>query len=113
MSEIMNVPEIFGSDVFNEATMKRCLPEKVFHAWKTCVSTGSQLPLDVANEIAEAMKVWAISKGATHYTHWFQPMTGITAEKHDSFISPTGERAGHHGKARRRRSPDHGGNAAV
>ena len=91
MSEILNVPEIFGSDVFNEATMKTCLPDKVFHAWKTCVSTGSQLPLDVANEIAEAMKVWAISKGATHYTHWFQPMTGITAEKHDSFISPTGD----------------------
>ena len=91
MSEILNVPEIFGSDVFNEATMQRCLPEAVFHAWKTCVSTGSQLPLDVANEIAEAMKTWAISKGATHYTHWFQPMTGITAEKHDSFITPTGD----------------------
>ena len=91
MSDIINVPEIFGSDVFNEATMKQCLPEKVFNAWKNCVSTGSQLPLDVANEIAEAMKVWAISKGATHYTHWFQPMTGITAEKHDSFISPTGD----------------------
>ena len=91
MNEILNVPEIFGSDVFNEATMKTCLPEKIFHAWKTCVSNGSQLPLDVANEIAEAMKVWAISKGATHYTHWFQPMTGITAEKHDSFISPTGD----------------------
>ena len=91
MNEILNVPEIFGSDVFNEATMRLCLPEPVFHAWKTCVSTGSQLPLDVANEIAEAMKVWAISKGATHYTHWFQPMTGITAEKHDSFITPTGD----------------------
>ena len=91
MSEILNVPEIFGSDVFNEATMKQRLPEQVFHAWKTCVSTGSQLPLDVANEIAEAMKIWAISKGATHYTHWFQPMTGITAEKHDSFITPTGD----------------------
>ena len=52
---------------------------------------GSQLPLDAANEIAEAMKDWAIEKGATHYTHWFQPMTGITAEKHDSFISPTGD----------------------
>ena len=91
MNEILNVPEIFGSDVFNEATMKQRLPEQVFHAWKTCVSTGSQLPLDVANEIAEAMKIWAISKGATHYTHWFQPMTGITAEKHDSFITPTGD----------------------
>ena len=91
MSENLNVPEIFGSDVFNEATMKQRLPEHIYNAWKTCIETGSQLPLDVANEIAEAMKIWAIEKGATHYTHWFQPMTGITAEKHDSFISPTGD----------------------
>ena len=91
MSEITNVPELFGCDVFNEATMKMRLPEKVYHAWKNCIATGSQLSLDVANEIAEAMKVWATEKGATHYTHWFQPMTGITAEKHDSFISPTGD----------------------
>ena len=91
MSEHLNVPEIFGSDVFNEATMQTRLPEPVYNAWKNCIATGSQLPLDVANEIAEAMKVWAIEKGATHYTHWFQPMTGITAEKHDSFISPTGD----------------------
>lgn len=91
MSDILNVPEIFGSDVFNEATMKQRLPSDVYLAWKHCVTTGSQLPLDVANEIAEAMKMWAIQKGATHYTHWFQPMTGITAEKHDSFISPTGD----------------------
>ena len=91
MSEHLNVPEIFGSDVFNEATMQQCLPAHIYMAWKNCIDTGSQLPLDVANEIAEAMKVWAIEKGATHYTHWFQPMTGITAEKHDSFISPTGD----------------------
>jgi len=91
MSEILNVPEIFGSDVFNEATMKQRLPSDVYLAWKHCVTTGSQLPLDVANEIAEAMKLWATQKGATHYTHWFQPMTGITAEKHDSFITPTGD----------------------
>ena len=91
MSEILNVPEIFGSDVFNEATMKQRLPETIYDAWKTCIATGSQLPLDVANEIAEGMKNWATEKGATHYTHWFQPMTGITAEKHDSFISPTGD----------------------
>ena len=89
MSEILNVPELFGSDVFNEATMRERLPQAAFHAWKHCVTTGSQLPLDVANDIAEAMKIWALEKGATHYTHWFQPMTGITAEKHDSFISPT------------------------
>ena len=91
MDNVLNVPAVFGCDVFNEATMKERLPEKVFPAWKYCVTTGSQLPLDVANEIAEAMKLWAIEKGATHYTHWFQPMTGITAEKHDSFISPTGD----------------------
>jgi len=91
MDNILNIPEVFGCDVFNEATMKERLPEEVFSAWKYCVTTGSQLPLDVANEIAEAMKLWAIEKGATHYTHWFQPMTGITAEKHDSFISPTGD----------------------
>ena len=91
MSEILNVPELFGSDVFNEATMKQRLPEHVYQAWKNCVTIGSPLQLDVADEIAEAMKLWAIEKGATHYTHWFQPMTGITAEKHDSFISPTGD----------------------
>ena len=91
MSEILNVPELFGSDVFNEATMRQRLPVEVFTVWKDCVSAGSQLPLNAANEIAEAMKNWAIEKGATHYTHWFQPMTGITAEKHDSFIAPTGD----------------------
>ncbi|MBQ9839169.1 MAG: glutamine synthetase III [Oscillospiraceae bacterium] len=91
MSEFLNVPEIFGSDVFNEATMKQRLTDSVYAAWKGCISTGSPLPLNVANEIAEAMKIWAIEKGATHYTHWFQPMTGITAEKHDSFIAPTGD----------------------
>jgi len=91
MSEILNVPEIFGSDVFNEATMRERLPETVFNAWKTCIATGSQLSLETANAIAEGMKQWALEKGATHYTHWFQPMTGITAEKHDSFISPTGD----------------------
>ena len=91
MGDFLNVPAIFGSDVFNEATMQQRLPESVYNAWKTCVTTGSQLPLDVANEIAEGMKLWAIEKGATHYTHWFQPMTGITAEKHDSFMSPPGD----------------------
>ena len=91
MAETMSVPEIFGSDVFNEAVMKQRLPVEVYRAWENCIRTGSTLPLDVANEIAEAMKIWALEKGATHYTHWFQPMTGITAEKHDSFISPTGD----------------------
>ena len=91
MNEHLNVPEIFGTDVFNEATMKQRLTADVYHAWKYCIDTGTALPLDVANPIAETMKNWAIEKGATHYTHWFQPMTGITAEKHDSFISPTGD----------------------
>ena len=91
MSDILNVPEIFGSDVFNETTMRQRLPAHIFDAWKSCIATGSQLTLEAANEIAEAMKIWALEKGATHYTHWFQPMTGITAEKHDSFIAPTGD----------------------
>ena len=91
MSAVINVPEIFGSDVFNEATMKQRLSAQVYNAWRTCIDTGSELQLETANAIAEAMKDWATEKGATHYTHWFQPMTGITAEKHDSFISPTGD----------------------
>ncbi len=82
------IPEIFGCDVFNEAAMQSHLEASVYNAWKNCIDTGSPLPLDVANPIAEAMKNWATEKGATHYTHWFQPMTGITAEKHDSFITP-------------------------
>ncbi len=89
MSQILNVPEIFGIDVFNEVAMKKRLRPEIFSSWKRCIENNTQLELDVANEIAEAMKNWAIEKGATHYTHWFQPMTGITAEKHDSFISPT------------------------
>jgi glutamine synthetase len=91
MGPVLNVPAIFGSDVFNESTMRQRLAPNVFRAWKTCIETGSSLPLDIANDIAEAMKIWATEKGATHYTHWFQPMTGITAEKHDSFISPSGD----------------------
>ena len=91
MSDFVHIPDIFGSDSFNESTMKSCLSEAIYSAWKQCIQNGTPLPLDVANEIAEAMKNWAIKKGATHYTHWFQPMTGITAEKHDSFITPTGE----------------------
>ena len=89
MTETINVPAIFGSDVFSESTMKQRLEPEIFCAWKRCIETGTALELNVANAIAEAMKNWAIEKGATHYTHWFQPMTGFTAEKHDSFISPT------------------------
>ena len=91
MEHITNLPEIFGSDVFNEARMKRRLAPEVFNGWKHCIETGTPLDIGVADEIAEAMKNWAISRGVTHYTHWFQPMTGITAEKHDSFIEPAGE----------------------
>ena len=91
MDHIINVPEIFGSDVFSQATMKQRLAPEVFEAWKSCIAGGGHLSLEVAQPIAEAMKDWAIEKGATHFTHWFQPMTGITAEKHDSFISPTGD----------------------
>ena len=91
MSKITNLPEIFGSDVFNETTMKARLSPEVFGAWKRCIEEGTGLDLDTANHIAEAMKEWATEKGATHFTHWFQPMTGITAEKHDSFVSPIGE----------------------
>ena len=71
--------------------MKQRLDPQVYEAWKKCIASGTHLPLDVANSIAEGMKTWAIEKGATHFTHWFQPMTGITAEKHDSFIAPTGD----------------------
>ena len=88
MSEILHLPELFGSQVFNEETMKECLSSASYGAWKKCVTEGTSLDISTANEIAEAMKQWAVAKGATHYTHWFQPMTGVTAEKHDSFITP-------------------------
>ena len=91
MQDIINIPEIFGSDVFNESTMKQRLPSDTYLSWKQCIENGTPLDVSVADAIAEGMKVWAIEKGAIHYTHWFQPMTGITAEKHDSFISPAGE----------------------
>jgi len=84
----MNVPEVFGSKVFNDAVMKERLPKDTYKALKKTIDEGSHLQLDVANVVAHAMKDWAIEQGVTHFTHWFQPMTGITAEKHDSFISP-------------------------
>ncbi|MHC1694683.1 MAG: glutamine synthetase III [Eubacteriales bacterium] len=83
-----SVPELFGSLVFNDNVMKAKLPKDVYKALKKTVSGGKHLDLDIANVVATAMKDWALEKGATHFTHWFQPMTGITAEKHDSFISP-------------------------
>ena len=85
----MNVPEIFGSDVFNESVMKERLPKQTYKALKKTIAEGKPLDIEVANVVANAMKDWACEKGCTHYTHWFQPMTGLTAEKLDSFISPT------------------------
>ena len=82
------VSEVFGSMVFNEEVMRQRLSGACYQGWKTCIAQGKPLTLEIANEIANAMKDWAIEKGATHYTHWFQPMTGVTAEKHDSFITP-------------------------
>ena len=84
------VTELFGSMVFNEEVMKQRLSKTCYKAWKKCVVDGTHLELETAHEMAAAMKEWAIEKGATHFTHWFQPMTGVTAEKHDSFISPEG-----------------------
>ncbi len=86
---LMTVPELFGANVFNNKTMKERLPKETYKALQKTINTGSALPPDVASVVANAMKDWAIEKGASHYTHWFQPLTGATAEKHDSFISPT------------------------
>jgi glutamine synthetase len=85
-----DIASLFGSMVFNDAVMQARLPKDIYKALKKTVSRGTHLELDVANGVANAMKDWAIEKGATHFTHWSQPMTGITAEKHDSFISPVG-----------------------
>ena len=87
----MSVSEIFGSLVFNDSVMKERLPHDTYKALKKTIEVGKSLDLTVANIVANAMKDWAVSKGATHFTHWFQPMTGVTAEKHDSFISPIGD----------------------
>ncbi len=89
MNERKNVPELFGSMVFNETVMKERLPKDIYRKLKRTMREGTAIDANVAEVVATAMKDWAVSKGATHYTHWFQPMTGITAEKHDSFISPT------------------------
>ncbi len=86
-----NLPETFGSMVFNDAIMRTRLPKDIYKALRKTITTGTHLELEVANIVAAAMKEWAVEKGATHYTHWFQPMTGVTAEKHDSFISPDGK----------------------
>lgn len=86
-----HITEIFGCNVFNDATMRERLPKETYKVLKKTIDEGANLDLKIAEVVANAMKDWAIEKGATHYTHWFQPMTGMTAEKHDSFISPTSD----------------------
>ncbi len=85
------IPELYASQVFNDKEMRAKLPKDVYKALKKTIENGTHLELDVANSVAVAMKEWAVENGATHYTHWFQPMTGVTAEKHDSFIQPVGD----------------------
>ena len=82
-----NITEIFGEDVFNDTAMRERLPKKVYQSLRRAIEEGSELSFETADVIAHEMKEWAIERGATHYTHWFQPLTGATAEKHDSFIS--------------------------
>ena len=86
-----SVPNVFGSNVFNDIVMKERLPKDVYKSLKKSLANNETLDPSIANVIANAMKDWAIEKGATHFCHWFQPMTGTTAEKHDSFISPTSQ----------------------
>ena len=88
---VTRIPDIFGSMVFTEEKMRQRLSPDVYQAWQQCQAQGKSLDRSIADEIACAMKDWATELGATHFTHWFQPMTGFTAEKHDSFITPTGD----------------------
>ena len=88
----MNVTELFGSNVFNDEVMKNSLPKEVYKSLKKTIDEGEPLDTNIASAVANAMKDWAVSKGATHYTHWFQPLTNLTAEKHDSFIEPSGDK---------------------
>lgn len=90
MSEQERIPNLFGSMVFNEPAMAKYAGCDAVVVWKQCLRDGAPLPLDTADKIADGMKAWALEHGATHFTHWFQPMTGFTAEKHESFISPAG-----------------------
>ena len=87
MSEVLNVEEIFGSKVFTLGKMRERLPKSVYKEVKKIIDHGGELSLATADVVAKAMKDWAIENGATHYTHWFQPLTGITAEKHDAFVT--------------------------
>ena len=87
MSEAIHVAEIFGENVFDDAVMRERLPKSVYKKLKQTIEDGSELDPSIADVVAHAMKDWAVDNGATHYTHWFQPLTGVTAEKHDSFIT--------------------------
>ena len=87
MSEVLNVEEIFGSKVFTLGKMRERLPKSVYKEVKKIIDHGGELSLATADVVAKAMKDWAVENGATHYTHWFQPLTGITAEKHDAFVT--------------------------
>ncbi len=89
----MNIPELFGENVFNDQVQKETLPSEVYKLLRATIESGKRLDVSIAGTVASAMKKWAVSKGATHYTHWFQPLTGLTAEKHDSFIEPEGDKA--------------------
>ena len=87
MGDYINVKEIFGCDVFNDSVMQDRLPKKVYRELKKTIEEGKELSMEIADVVAHEMKEWAIEKGATHYCHWFQPLTGVTAEKHDAFIT--------------------------
>lgn len=86
----MNIPEIFGENVFNDVVMRSSLPKEVYRSLRKTIDAGEPIDMSIADTVANAMKDWAVTKGATHYTHWFQPLTNLTAEKHDSFIEPCG-----------------------
>ena len=90
MSEIISVPEIFGCNVFNDTAMREYLPKNVYKKLRQIIDNGEELDPKIADSVAHGMKEWAISRGATHYSHWFQPLNGATAEKHDSFITAPG-----------------------
>ena len=87
MGDYINVKEIFGCDVFNDSVMQDRLPKKVYRELKKTIEEGKELSMEIADVVAHEMKEWAIEKGATHYCHWFQPLTGVTAEKHDAFVT--------------------------
>ena len=85
------ISQIFGENVFDRKSMREFLAEDVYESLMACINKGTRVDKEIAQQVANGMKNWAVSKGATHYTHWFQPMNGYTAEKHDSFFGPTGE----------------------